>query len=431
MSIRYTSTRDRGVKVTFSAAVSSSQPGDGGLFIPDSIPEVDPGSWSANDAVPDIARSFFPAWMGEGVETSIDLGDVFHFPVPIVHLDGASGQYAGISVVELFHGPTGSFKDFGARFLAAFVASARKAVQRPAIVVVATSGDTGSAVAEAFSGMPNVGVVVLYPRERVSKVQEAQLTRPRDGVWAFAVEGSFDDCQGAAKRVLARGSRFADLLSANSINIGRLIPQMLFYMKGVSAAADPTTFVVPCGNLGNLTAGLLARASALPHARFVAATNANDYFARLLVDCESSPRALATTLSNAMDVVQPSNLERIDSLFPPDELATFLSADSVDDAHTMSTMRRAYEATGYVADPHTAVALTSALRLRSEAGPSGAGPIAVIATADPAKYAELVRRVIGKEIEFDRFADSPSPPSGVIAPGQIPEEVDRVAQSLD
>ncbi len=422
MGVRFTSTRDPSIDVSFKEAVILGQPEDGGLFVPAQIPHSDLQRWSPTDPLAAIARAILPDWIGDDAALDVDFEAVFSIPVPRIDLGTRDDEFEGISVVELFHGPTGSFKDFGARFLAAVVSAERRRSRRPAVVVVATSGDTGSAVAEAFSGIPGLVVVVLYPKDGVSAVQEAQLTRSgMDGVYAYAVEGSFDDCQAGAKSALAEGNPAADILSANSINIGRLLPQMLFYLKSAAIRGE-TPFVVPCGNLGNLTAGLLARSGALPAARFVAVTNTNDYFVRFIEAAEADLRDVRKTLSNAMDVSRPSNLERITSLFSREELSTFLSAESVDDETTRQTMLKTYESTGYVADPHTSVALTAALR-------RGGGT--VIATADPSKYRELVLETTRHEVNGSRFrADNPSPVR-VITPDDIPAEIDHAAKSLN
>lgn len=445
MGVRFTSTGDRSVDVDFSTAIISGQPSDGGLYIPVEIPRIDLGpdvrrddvkglvpslrGFDVEDTVPALARTILSPWIGDHLTEALDWESVFSFPIRIVRLAGDS-DLQGTNVVELFHGPTGSFKDFGARFLAACLKSVNRRSGRPAVVLVATSGDTGSAVADAFSSTPGVGVVILYPEGRVSPVQEAQLTRARDGVWAYAIDGSFDDCQRSVKHILADGVAGVDLISANSINIGRLLPQMLFYVYGAGARASAPTYVVPCGNLGNLTAGLMARSCAIPGARFVAATNTNDYFARVLGDPAAAEVPLKGTLSNSMDVAHPSNLERINALYARDEQSRFLSAHVIDDGQTVDMMGRVFRETGYIADPHTSVALAAAVRDQAIQGKRETESWSVIATADPAKYRPLVELITGAEVDGGRFRIPAAPPHAVIGPEDVSEAVDWVASQV-
>jgi threonine synthase len=438
MSVRFTSTRNPDIDTDFVGAMVAGQPPDGGLYIPFVIPEipleVSPRGESEgletkrSLSVTSTARTLLGGWVGEKLIETLDLDAVFPFPIVVETLRG--GPFDGIRVVEVFHGPTGSFKDFGARFLAASLTTILPPSSRSRVVIVATSGDTGSAVADAFSGKAGFGVVILYPAGRVSKVQEAQLTQPRDGVWTFAVKGSFDDCQRAAKAVLATGAAETDLITANSINVGRLFPQMLFY-AGVSAhEADIRHYVVPCGNLGNLTAGLMARSSSIPSVTFTAATNANDHFVRVLRDASVGPTALRTTYSNAMDVAVPSNLERIQALFTRSELAEFLTADSVTDGETLETMRAVYDDTSYVADPHTAVGLRAALGSVRSGRPLDRASIAVIATADPEKYRSLVEMATGVSLAENRFGEDVHPPTKSIEPGEVADAVAWVSRQI-
>jgi threonine synthase len=450
MSVRFTSTRNADVDVDFLEAIEVGQPNDGGLFVPRAFPRISLGR--ADGLVPArpvldgarrrtlqpaaIAERVLPGWIGPELVSDLDLQEIFSFPIIVERL--AAGRFKNTEVLELFHGPTGSFKDFGARFLAACLALRSREVDRPRVVIVATSGDTGSAVADAFASKPGFGVAILYPEGRVSAVQEAQLTQPRPGVSSFAVEGSFDDCQKAAKSLLSKGTRRAVLISANSINVGRLLPQMLFYLDLSSPPAGSGRgrhYVVPCGNLGNLTAGLMAHASLdrTVHeiATFTAATNANDYFARYLEHADARPTGLRTTYSNAMDVAIPSNLERIRAMFDRADLAATVSAHSVSDEETLSVMRLVFDETGYVADPHTAVGLAASLRVGTDR-PDRKGPLnSVIATADPAKYASLVETATGRPPDGGRFEIERRQPTRLIAPSDVPEAIDWVARKVE
>lgn len=406
MDIRYTSTRDNTVNVSFLEAMLRGQPPGGGLYMPARIPDLSANDWTGATPLPTLARQVLAPWVGTGYLDVIDLEGVFNFEITCVDLGARSTAFRGLHVLELFNGPTLSFKDFGARFLAACVRSHRERNARnetePALVLVATSGDTGSAVADAFKGIPGLGVVLLYPRDGVSAMQRHQLTDPRAGVWPFAVTGSFDDCQMAVKQALANGIDGVRLISANSINVGRMLPQMLFYFCGASSVASThgPTFVVPSGNLGNLTAGLLASVAGRMNASFVAATNANDYFVRALHDPTAAKSPLRNTFSNAMDVADPSNFERILSLLGEHQDRASISADSATDEETLQTMRLVFEETGYHVDPHTAVGLAVARKYTGAL----ADNVVVMATAHPCKYREIV------------FENTGSDPSTGIAP---------------
>jgi threonine synthase len=344
----------------------------------------------------------------------------FTFAPALHRLDGSR------QLLELFHGPTCAFKDFGAQYLAAsmetFVETEGGRIQ----VLVATSGDTGSAVAHAFHDRAGIDVVILYPSGRVSDLQEKQLTTLGGNVHALEVEGSFDDCQRLAKAAfqdpaLARRLR---LTSANSINIGRLLPQAFSYVwaaaqsrdtragggrgsavprvgdEGGRAARAPV-FCVPSGNFGHLTAGVYAWRWGLPVARFIAATNANDEVPRYLENGRFVPRASLATLSNAMDVGNPSNFERLLEVFGGDAaaMAAAIHGCAVSDADTRTGMRETWERHGVLVDPHTAVGCVAAERFIA----SGACPdsmVIVLSTAHPGKFTETVRAATGQEPEL-------------------------------
>ena len=256
-------------------------------------------------------------------------------------------------------------------------------------ILVATSGDTGSAVADGFSGQPNLRVAVLYPKGQVSALQETQLIVARPGVRTFAVQGTFDDCQDMVKSVL-RSPGGLRLSAANSINVGRLLPQMLYYFWAFTQQNwRHANVCVPCGNLGNLTAGVLAKLSGLPAKQFLAAHNANDGFPQYLTGSSDGFGASVRTLSNAMDVGQPSNFERLTSLLGNVEMRRLITGYSASDPTTLASMRRVYEETGYICDPHTAVALEAVRMLPA--------PSLVLATAHPAKFADTVHTALGFE----------------------------------
>jgi threonine synthase len=318
------------------------------------------------------------------------VAEALSFPVPLVPLSDE------LYVLELFHGPTLSFKDFGARTMARFAREVLARRSEQLLVLVATSGDTGSAVADGFAGLEGVRVGLLYPYGQVSPVQERQLIVRRPGVEAFAVEGTFDDCQRLVKMAFADPDfRSLRLSSANSINVGRLLPQMLYYIWAVAAGGfEDVVFCVPSGNLGNLTGGVLAALSGLPVRRFIAAHNANDFFPRFLAGEGPAFGPSRRTLSNAMDVGAPSNFERLEALLGA-QLAQWIWGTSVSDTETLESIQRVYASTGYVADPHTAVGLEAARRYRETTGDRT--PLVVLATAHPAKFPEIVRRALGFE----------------------------------
>lgn len=393
----------------------AGQPTDGGLFVPEDIPPLDPAALGGLD-FPKRAAAVLAPWLEGDVAASIVeemCRAVFDFPVPIVQIE------PDVFLVELFHGPTAAFKDFGARFMA-HAAAAMRDPQAPLTVLVATSGDTGAAVAQAFNRLPRTHVVLLYPAGRVSPLQELQLTAVPGNVSSFRVEGTFDDCQRMVREALANVQLVDELglVAANSINVARLLPQVTYYVHAAAALADTagppragmpgrhrTTsaqpqplVVVPSGNLGNLTAGVLARRQGAPIGGFLAATNRNDTFARYLASGKLRPTAAVATPSNAMDVGNPSNLERLRFLYGDDlrSMRREIRIESIDDESTRASIRRTFEETGRLVCPHTAVAL-AALRLfrfRTE----DRTPALVLATAHPGKFADIVGEATGQAV---------------------------------
>ncbi len=415
----YVSTRG-GAAVPFREALLGGLAPNGGLYVPTHVPPLG-ASWETGDSLADLGADVLASWLGGAVDALPALvADALSFPAPLVPLDGA---WAGVSVLELFHGPTLSFKDVGARTMARLIG--RVLDGEDVTVLVATSGDTGSAVADGFAGVPGVRVVLLYPKDGVSAVQERQLVAARDGVQALAVEGTFDDCQWLVKTAFsARRPGDRRLSSANSINVGRLLPQMLYYVWAV-CQGGAAVFCVPSGNLGNLTAGLLAQRSGLPAPpgsapSFIAAHNANDGFPRFLGGAETRAGASVRTLSNAMDVGVPSNLERLRALFSDDDLRRRVWGTSVADDVTVDTMRAVWEETGYLADPHTAVGLEAVRRYRETTGSDA--PVVVLATAHPAKFPDAVRQAVGT---------APPEPERLAALRDAPTRVATVPPTLD
>ncbi|MGE0816684.1 MAG: threonine synthase [Vicinamibacterales bacterium] len=385
-----------GPDVTLGEAIVRGLAPDGGLYVPTSIPAMSPSDVAALAGRP--IDEMAAALIAPLAEDTFDppalrrlLAAALDFPAPLRPLDD------GLYVLELFHGPTLAFKDFGARTMARLLAAVASGPGGPLTVLVATSGDTGGAVADAFFGVAGTRVVVLYPRGRVSPTQEAQFATLGGNVTAVAVEGTFDDCQRLVKEAFgdATLAARARLTSANSINIGRLLPQMAYYAAAVAqlpAGAAPPVVVVPSGNLGNLTAGVMARRRGVPIARFVSATTVNDPFPRFLASGRFEPRRAVPTLASAMDVGHPSNLERLTWLYGGDldAMRRDIAGLAVTDDEVRAAMRELHARHGYVADPHTAVAYAGATRLAP-----GPGPVVLLATAHPAKFPEVVEPTLG------------------------------------
>ncbi len=311
-------------------------------------------------------------------------------------------------VLELFTGPTFSFKDFGANFLVQCLQFFKPHDHRPLTILVATSGDTGSAVANAFYDLEGVRVVLLYPKDKISPMQEAQITTYGNNIIAARVEGNFDDCQRLVKTALSdqKLGEQVMLTSANSINIGRLLPQTFYYLWGQMAMQQtdpcPPLWSVPCGNFGNLTAGLLAHRMGMPVHRFVAALNRNRVVADYLQRGEWRERPAVATLSNAMDVARPSNWARIEMLYKSSlkALRKDLWACSVDDIQTLEAMRTVYQRYHYIADPHTAVAFAALDRFKDSKVEGKDLPAIIVATAHPAKFPDTVSDALGVQVDM-------------------------------
>ena len=393
---RFVSTRASGRPVSFRKALLGGLAPDGGLYVPQTIPALPDAARDRSTTFPELAAAVFDRWLGEEVDAQTQASltaDAFDFPVPLIGLDG---PWDGVHVLELFHGPTLSFKDFGARMMARWMAHFLAETDERLTILVATSGDTGSAVADGFAGLDRIDVVLLYPKGQVSPVQERQLIIERPGVRAFAVDGTFDDCQRLVKAAFLDDElRPLNLSSANSINIGRLLPQMLYYLWAVGEVREAPIVCVPSGNLGNLTGGMLARLAGSPIHRFLAAHNANDFFPRFLEGTSPAFEPSKQTLSNAMDVGAPSNFERLEALLGADRLRELVEGYSVTDDETLRCMRRVADEAGYIACPHTAVGLEAVRRHRERFGDER--PAIVLATAHPAKFPETVARATGNE----------------------------------
>jgi threonine synthase len=397
--LKFTTTRG-GDPVTLGAAIVRGIGAGGGLFVPDHLPALPWRDWPASVTLPALAARVL-APFAEGDPLAADLETIcreaFEFPAPLLRLEGARGD---ASVLELFHGPTCAFKDFGARFLAAALERLRGPRDPKVTILVATSGDTGGAVAAAFHRRPWVDVVLLYPRGLVSARQAQQLACWGDNVRTFAVHGTFDDCQRVIKEALQDPALNAAhrLSSANSINVGRLLPQMVYYAAASLAIwhreGRKPNFIVPSGNLGNVTAAVWARQTGLPIGEIVLATNENRTVTEFLDGGSWRPRPSVATLASAMDVGNPSNMERLRALFP-DGPGAHVSAHLVTDDQIRATIRADAGALGYVWDPHGATASSVYHRLGEDRVKD---PWVLVATAHPAKFNDIVEPLIGRDI---------------------------------
>ncbi|HSE13417.1 MAG TPA: threonine synthase [Rudaea sp.] len=399
--MKFHSTRGDAREASLSEAITAGLAADGGLYVPDDLPHLDVDEFDAEATLPiTAARLLTPFFAGDALSSQLDAicTGAFTFPAPLRTLATPRDH-----VLELFHGPTAAFKDFGARFLAACMRRLPRDTSKPLTILVATSGDTGAAVGAAFSGVPGFRVVILYPDGRVSPRQAHQLGCFGGNVTALRVAGSFDDCQRMVKQAFAdlELRTRVPLSSANSISLGRLLPQMAYYAHSSvahwHARQSPLNFVVPTGNLGNAFAGILARTCGLPIGQIVLASNANRVLPDFFAGADYAPQASVATLANAMDVGAPSNFERLRWLYPDARrLRREFRAFSVDDAQIRATISNRYARYGELFCPHTATAVHVLERLR-DTGEDG--DWAVVATAHPAKFDSVIEPLVGRPVE--------------------------------
>jgi threonine synthase len=402
--LRFSSSRGAAPPLTLSEAIRQGLAPDGGLYVPNRLPDVDVAAFAGVARLPELARLSLCGFF-EDDRLQPMLGQIadaaFDFEAPTTPIPQAPDR---LFALELFHGPTAAFKDFGARFLAETLHCLEIGAVQPLTILVATSGDTGGAVAAAFHLRPWVRVVILYPKGQVSPRQEQQLTCWGDNVISLRIDGTFDDCQRLVKEAfvdfaLSRKHRFS---SANSINIGRLLPQMVYYVASSLEVQRRTgakaCYVVPAGNLGNAFAALWARALGFPIQRIVLAHNANRTVPDYLQSGEWRPRPGIATLASAMDVGNPSNMERVRAFYPTlDSVREHLSADSVDDATIRARIGEDFMHYGRVWCPHTATAAEVYSRLSADDRRDH--PWVLVATAHPAKFNEIVEPIIGRPVD--------------------------------
>jgi threonine synthase len=401
--MRFASSRNGAPLVTLSEAIQQGLAPDGGLYVPTQLPRVDREAFGGVTRLPEVARGALDGFFA-GDRLQPVLGQIadaaLDFPAPTTAVPMCPDP---LFVLELFHGPTAAFKDFGARFLAETLERLQAGSEQPLTILVATSGDTGGAVAAAFHRRPWVRIVILYPRGLVSARQEQQLTCWGDNVLSLRLDGTFDDCQRVVKEAfvdvaLRRRHRFS---SANSINIGRLLPQMVYYVASSLEIERRTgakaSFIIPAGNLGNAFAAIWARELGFPIARLILAHNANRTVPDFLRTGEWRPRPSIPTLASAMDVGNPSNMERIRALYPTfASISEQLSADSVDDVTIRRRIGEDFMQFGREWCPHTATAAEVYRRLSERERRDN--PWVLVATAHPAKFNDVVEPIIGEAV---------------------------------
>jgi threonine synthase len=409
----YYSTNKNSPPVTLPYAVLKGLADDGGLYMPERILQLDKGFFASlhEKSFHDIALTVASSFVENDVPGDILKGlvdETLNFDIPLVQID------KNIFVLELFHGPTMAFKDVGARFMSRLMSWLQRDDKRKLKVVVATSGDTGSAVAAGFYDVPGIDVYVLFPKGKVSPLQQKQITTWGKNICAIEIDGTFDDCQKLAKQVLADKELNNSFLitSANSINIARLIPQSFYYFWAVAQMADPDkpiVFSVPSGNFGNITAGLLASKMGLEVERFIAATNINDVVPQYYKTSVYTPRPSVQTISNAMDVGNPSNYARIQALFGNShpEFCKKIYACAYTDDQTRVTVESVLKDHSYLTDPHGAVAWMGAQEYLKKVNPEA--NIIFLETAHPAKFPETLK------IYTEQFS-------------QLPEQLQMVAE---
>ena len=401
--MQYYSTSGNAPKTTLKDAVVKGLAPDKGLYMPERIPAIPKaffnniGEMSLQDIAYVVANTLF----GDDIESETlkqIVNETLNFDIPLVHV--ADNRYS----LELFHGPTLAFKDVGARFMARLLSYFnKKSGTKDVNVLVATSGDTGSAVANGFLGVPGVKVFVLYPKGKVSKIQEAQFTTLGKNITALEISGTFDDCQALVKNAFMDSelNEKMQLTSANSINVARFLPQMFYYFYAYAQLAkmgkplDNIVVSVPSGNFGNITAGLIGKRMGLPIKRFIAANNRNDIFYQYLLSGTYNPRPSIATIANAMDVGAPSNFARILDLYGNyhDAISAEISGCTYTDEQIAETLKETYRATGYLLDPHGAVGYRSLVEgLRND-------EIGIfLETAHPAKFKDTVEKIVEDEV---------------------------------
>ncbi len=403
--MKFYSTRNKNLRLGAKEAFNQGLAFDSGLFLPESIPPFD-SSFLQNlykKSFQEIALEISKKFLGEEIkETDLEkiINETYNFPCPLKQLD------KNLYILELFHGPTLAFKDFGARFLARTLSYFRKDEDQLLNILVATSGDTGSAVGSGFYKVPGIRVIILYPSEKVSPLQEKQLTTLGENITALEIQGTFDDCQRLVKEAFLDKDLLTKLAlsSANSINIGRLIPQSFYYFSAAAQLNDSSKkilFSIPSGNLGNLTAGLFAKKMGLNVAKLIASLNSNNVFEEYLASGKLVVKPGIKTIANAMDVGNPNNIERIISLYDNNlsAIKEDITAISFNDQQIKNSIKEVYSKYNYLFCPHSAVAYLGLNKFKKE-HPDNNDPAVILSTAHPAKFIDQVEPLIGEKVEL-------------------------------
>ncbi|MFK7772021.1 MAG: threonine synthase [Saprospiraceae bacterium] len=401
--MRLYSTKNTSSFVGLGEAIMKGLPDDNGLFMPEHFHRLPEGfinnliDYSFQDIAFEVSKTLF-----QGAIPENDLREIIEksitFPAPIQTLDEQT------HILELFHGPSLAFKDFGARFMAQIMSYFNRGNEKELVILVATSGDTGGAVASGFYKTEGTKVVILYPKGKVSILQEKQLTTLGHNISALEIDGTFDDCQTLVKQAFLNKELTTQirLTSANSINIARLVPQSFYYFEAFKQLNDyrnPIAFVVPSGNYGNITAGLMAQKMGLPISHFVAASNANNIVPHYLCTGNYTPKPSVRTLSNAMDVGNPSNFARMQDLFgfTWNNMSKMISGYSINDEATKLGIKEVFDKYNYIIDPHGAVGYL-AFKEYQKNHPNTKGII--LETAHPSKFIDSVEEVINQKVEI-------------------------------
>lgn len=396
--MKYYSDKNPKIKADFRTAVLAGLASDGGLFVPEEIPVMQADFFKeiTRYDIKEIAEIFLsPFIFGSLAKTELSeiIYKTFSFPAPVAKLS------ENLGILELFHGPTLAFKDFGARFMANVMSHFVKQENKELNILVATSGDTGSAVAHGFYNVEGINVFLLYPSGKVSKIQEMQLTTLDNNITALEIDGTFDDCQRLVKMAFTDPDlrNKLPMSSANSINIARLLPQSIYYFEAFKQIdrSKKVVFSVPSGNLGNLTAGLIAKKSGLPVEKFIAATNRNDVFTKYLESGNFIPGTSVKTYSNAMDVGNPSNLARIDSIYGKilNSIKEDIFSESFNDSETIEGIKELKRKYNYLIDPHGSVGYLAYKNWKKNKSSEYFGII--LETAHPSKFSDVIEEYLG------------------------------------
>ncbi|MBI65607.1 MAG: threonine synthase [Candidatus Marinimicrobia bacterium] len=400
--MKFYSTNNKNIKVSFKDVLLRGMPTDKGLYMPEYIPDLSNIlDGNTNLSFKEIGCLVSSEFIHDELSKN-DLEEVVNssitFDAPNRHL------YDSIFCLELFHGPTLAFKDFGARFMARCMEKFISFENENVNILVATSGDTGSAVANGFYDVEGINVIILYPKGKVSQIQEKQLTTLDKNIYALEIEGTFDDCQKLVKKAFSDSNLKTKLniSSANSINLGRLIPQSFYYIHSFLQLEDKkkkNIFCVPSGNFGNITAGILAKKMGLPIHNFIASTNLNDIVPNFFKSCKYEPKSSISTMSNAMDVGNPSNMNRIMDLYKTlDNLKKDVNSWSFNEEQTVESILKIFNNYNYLLDPHSAIGLLGIERYLKDFNSDVNGIF--LGTAHPAKFADILEPIINKKIIF-------------------------------